>query len=400
MLALAVLGGEGVRQTVLVRPAQEAGATAPAVPMAAAAPLPVGAPLVLVERATARLPVPPGAPSAHAASLAWRVAPGAPPASGELIAVWWAGSRESGPDVRVYLSTLGASGWSEPRAIADRARLAQALGFAVRRIGNAVLHPARDGRLHLFVVATGLGGWAAARVVHLVAADTRADFVVQRVLPLTPLANTSVLVRAQTLERAAGGWWLPAYFELGLKQPWLLGFDANGRFESIVRVGRATTSLQPTLLPLRDGALLAFMRDHGPERRIQWAESTDAGRHWVDRPPLPIGNHDTAVAALTLFDPSASSDPRGRTVIGHLLAHNDTSTPGDTPRSVLRLQVSADGRQWTPGPVIQRAEPGAEFSYPNLLQVGRKVHAVYTHRREGIGHVVFEIESPGGASTR
>lgn len=348
----------------------------------------------LVPRSTARLPVPPGAPSAHAASLAWwsggRPGDAASPGttgSGTLLAVWWAGSRESGPDVRVYLSMLGASGWTAPRSIVDRASLTQALGFGVRRIGNAVVHAAADGRLHLFVVATGLGGWAAGRVVHLEADGPDSAFSVRRVLPLTPLANTSVLVRAQTLARPDGGWWVPAYFELGVKHPLLVGFNARGELESITRIGRSQASLQPTLLRAPDGALIALMRDHGPQRLIQAAESDDGGAHWRDAAPLPFGNRDTAVAAAALHDPAAPGAPP----LAYVLAHNDTDEPGATPRSVLRLQVSRDGRAWSPGPDLQRAEPGAEFSYPNLLQVGSQLHAVYTHRREGIGHVVFDI---------
>jgi predicted neuraminidase len=335
-------------------------------------------------RATARLPIPPGAPSAHAAALAaWSPSAGAAP---QLLAVWWAGSRESGPDVRVFLSRLGPQGWTAPRAIVDRESLGLALGAGVRRIGNPVLHAAPDGRLHLFVVATGLGGWAAGRVAHLVASGPDAPFVPQRLLPLTPLANTSVLVRAQPVPLVDGGWWLPAYFEIGRKVPMALRFAADGTLTGIERIGRSATSLQPTLIPLRDGRLLALMRDHGPERRIQVAEreAGPAGR-WRDLASLPLGNVDTAVAAVSLGG------------AGLVMAHNDTSPPGSTPRSVLRLQHSVDGLAWQPGPVVQQGEPGAEFSYPNLLVLGTQLHVVYTHRREGIGHVVFDLEPAVGS---
>jgi predicted neuraminidase len=377
--------GEGAPQPATL-PRSSGGSGEQATPAALSA-LPLLQPI-----GSARLPVPPGAPSAHAASLAWMADPARPgaPDGGRLLAVWWAGSRESGPDVRVYLSELGPNGWQTPRAVADRESLGRALGFSVRRIGNAVLHPAPDGRLHLFVVATGLGGWAAARVVHLVAAAPERPFEVQRVLPLTPLANTSMLVRAQTVPLADGGWWLPAYFEIGLKYPVLLSFDARGELRSIVRIGRSTTSLQPTLVPLPDGGWRALMRDHGPQRRIQVADSVDGGRHWIDSPALPLSSHDTAPAATALR-------ARDGTLAGYALAYNDTAGAGSTPRSVLRLALSADGRTWQPGPDVQRAEPGAEFSYPNLLQVGERLHVVYTHRRDGIAHQVFGHAAPDAA---
>lgn len=372
-------------------PGAPAARSQPAVPAAPAArPAPPVLP-VLQPVSSARLPVPPGAPSAHAASLAFIADPARPdgPDGGRLLAVWWAGSRESGPDVRVYLSVLGPEGWQAPRAVADRESLGRALGFSVRRIGNAVLHPAGGGRLHLFVVATGLGGWAAARVVHLVAPTPDAPFALQRVLPLTPLANTSMLVRAQTVPLADGGWWLPAYFEIGLKYPVLLRFDAHGELRSMVRIGRSMTSLQPTIVALPEGSWRALMRDHGPQRRIQVADSVDGGLHWVDGPALTLSSHDTAPAAATL----RASDG---TPAGHVLAYNDTAEAGSTPRSVLRLALSADGRSWQPGPDVQRAEAGAEFSYPNLLQVGQRLHVVYTHRRDGIAHQVFAMAEVSG----
>lgn len=96
------------------------------------------------------IPMPPGVPSAHASSLA--AIPG-----DEMLAFWWAGSRESGPDVKIYASRWTDGGWTPPYEVASRSSLGAALGFGIRRIGNPVAWTARDGKINLFVVATGLG---------------------------------------------------------------------------------------------------------------------------------------------------------------------------------------------------------------------------------------------------
>jgi len=176
-----------------------------AVPASAAAP--VAAPLPQLELlSTATIPMPDGVPSAHASTLVTL-------GGGELLAIWWAGSRESAADVAIYASrwidggansverpsaAAGAGGsasadrgapgaWSAARRIVERHELATQLGFGVRRLGNPVAWVARDGRLHLYAVATGPGGWAAARIAHLVSIDRGQTFKAQRVLPLSPL---------------------------------------------------------------------------------------------------------------------------------------------------------------------------------------------------------------------
>ena len=158
--------------------------------------------LTLTELSRSRIPMPQGVPSAHASALA--TLPG-----DRMLAFWWAGSRESGPDVKVYASRWHNGAWSQAWEVASRASLGRALGFGVRRIGNPVAWTDRDSRIHLYVVATGLGGWAASRVAHMVSSDHGASFEVKRVLPMSPLFNTSVLVRTNPVGTADGGWWLP-----------------------------------------------------------------------------------------------------------------------------------------------------------------------------------------------
>jgi predicted neuraminidase len=326
----------------------------------------------LKERSSSTIPMPPDVPAAHASALA--AVPG-----GDLLAFWWAGQRESAPDVRMYLARWRDGRWGPARAIVDRKSLGDALHFGVRRIGNPSAWVAPDGRVHLYLVATGLGGWAASRVVHLVSTDSGENFTVQRVLPLTPLFNTSVLVRTNPVGMADGGWLLPAYFEIGNKYPLIVSFDRQGAPRKVQRIGASVTALQPTLLPVSGSEIRALMRDIGPQRRVQQAVSHDGGDTWEDAPASGIANRDNSVAALRLVGG------------GFVLLHNDSPGEG-SPRQWLRLSTSSDGQRWVPGFDVKRGGTGDEFSYPSVQQVGNQLHVTYTLQRKAIAHHVYDIE--------
>ncbi len=317
------------------------------------------------------IPMPPGVPSAHASTLA--ALPG-----NAMIAFWWAGSRESGPDVKVYSSRMAAGKWSAPREVASRESLGAALGFGIRRIGNPVAWTEPTGKVHLFVVATGLGGWAASRVVHMVSSDLGGTFSVQRVLPMSPLFNTSVLVRTTPVALADGGWWLPVYFELGIKYPMLMAFDAKGEPRSLARIGSRTTTLQPALVASSATEAHAWMRDTSDERRVQYATSSDGGASWQDRPALALGNYNSSVAAHRLT--------RG----GVLMLHNHVDQ-GESGRNVLRMSLSNDAQSWEHVLDVVRGTADEEFSYPALQQIGEELHVTYTSRRQAIAHHVYRI---------
>ena len=327
--------------------------------------------LTLVRRSASVLDTPPGAPSAHASALA--VLPG-----DEVLAFWFAGTRESAPDVRIFSSRWANGAWGPTREVASRASLGKGLGFGVRRIGNPAAWAAPDGTVHLYVVATGLGGWAASRVAHLVSTDRGESYGVRRVLPMSPLFNTSVLVRTTPVGLADGGWWLPAYFELGKRYPLIMSFDPAGEPRWIARIGERATLLQPAVVAVSQTEVRAWMRDASEQRRVQQAVSHDGGANWVDLPPLDLQNENTSVAALKLREG------------GFVMLHN-IGPEGSAARNVLRLSVSDNARDWSHAFEIAAGEPRDEYSYPGVQQVGDELHVTYTDRRRAIAHHVYEI---------
>jgi hypothetical protein len=145
--------------------------------------------------AQGRIPMPEGARAAHASSLL--VMPASSAAA--LTLFWFSGERESGPQVQIVASQLDRAShtWSAPQVVVNRQQMGAQLGFGLRRLGNPVPWRDAQGRTHLFVVATGWGGWAASRILHLRqrGPDSALQFEPVRILPLSWLWNTSYLVR-------------------------------------------------------------------------------------------------------------------------------------------------------------------------------------------------------------
>lgn len=315
-----------------------------------------------------QIPMPDNTPAAHASSL---LAMPKTHAS-SVMAFWFAGSKESAPDIQIAASAFDRTSqqWQSARFVVNRAELGAALGFAVRRLGNPVAWLDAHQRVHLFVVATGLGGWAASRIVHLRQrnSDTKLSFELAGMLPLSWLWNTSYLVRNAPLPLQDGGMVLPVYFELGLKYPVALRFDADGNFLTMVRMSRRTHLLQPTLVMQSEQKWLAFMRDQRPEGKVTVAQTLDAGQHWQDLPDLDLLNPDASVAGLGL-------SPHHM-----LLAHNSSAHS----RNVLDLSQSADGVHWTLLQTLAQGSGNAEFSYPATTWADDSLWISYTDQRKRI----------------
>ena len=335
----------------------------------------------LTRIAHGRIPMPVGTPAAHASSLL--ALPSSHPAT--LMAFWFAGTRESAADVQIAASQFdrATQQWSEAHVVVNREALGEQLGFGVRRLGNPVAWLDAQGRIHLFVVATGLGGWAAARIVHLRQSQSgqaldELSFATVRVLPLSWLWNTSFLVRNAPLALSDGGIVLPVHFELGIKYPVALRFDSSGEFMGLVRISGRRHLLQPTLVPVSASSWLALMRDQRPQGKVAMAQTSDSGQNWVDLPDLALDNPDASVAGLALGP--------GRM----LLAHN--SSPHD--RTLLDLSASTDGRHWVLARALAHGSGADEYSYPALAWADDSLWVSYTDQRKAIAWQRLSVSVP------
>lgn len=326
------------------------------------------------------IPMPPGALAAHASSLL------AMPAgqAAALTLFWFSGERESGPQVQIAASQWSRTRqqWAPARLVVNRHTLGAALGFGVRRLGNPVAWMDTSGRIHLYVVATGWGGWAASRILHLRQSSSgngleELTFEPVRVLPLSWLWNTSHLVRNAPLPLADGGLALPVHFELGFKYPVVLRLDRSGNFLGMARVSQRNHALQPTLLANTPTDWMALMRDERPNGKVLAAQTHDGGRSWSDLPDLALVNPDSAVGGMALAP--------GQLV----LAHNTSAQS----RAELTLSGSADGLDWKQIHAMARGTADDEFSYPAMAWVDGSLWVSYTVDRQRIAWQRFAPSS-------
>ena len=341
----------------------------------------------LVETAQGTIPMPANTPAAHASSLL-----AMPPTSpAQLLAFWFAGARESAPNVQIAMSWFDrtAQVWMPARFVLNRFELGRQVGFGIRRLGNPVAWRDVDGRIHVFVVATGLGGWAAGRIAHMqqvgavagLAAQKPEDFKFEpvRVLPLSWLWNISYLVRSAPMPLADGGMLLPVYFEIGIKYPAALRFGARGEFVGLTRMSMRGDTLQPTVVPLSADVWLAYMRDYSAANRVPVAQTLDGGRTWHDLPDLALANPGSSSVALRL--------PDGRLV----MALN--SLPNS--RRYIDLALSGDGFAWETAVRMERADKRQdEFSYPALAWDGAQLWVSYTDQRRSIKWRRYALQEP------
>ncbi len=395
VLCFAALGVDIAQRAQLSNAAQEpmvvstaaaAIASPRQIPSAAAPTVPAQLP-VFKQLSSGKIPMPANTPAAHASSLLAMPETSA----AQMLAFWFAGDRESAPNVQIAYAWFdrNTQAWVPARFVVNRHVLGQQLGFGVRRLGNPVAWLDGDGRVHLFVVATGLGGWAAGRIVHLqqdvqAAAHTsealaQLSFSPVRMLQLSWLWNTSHLVRSAPLPLADGGMVLPVYFELGIKYPVALRFGPQGQWRGMARMSARGDTLQPTIVPVTPTQWLAFMRDHGQTHKVAVVATDDAGQRWRDLAPLEMTNTGSSVAALRL--------PTGH----YVMAHNKSAGT----RRDMDLSVSSDAVQWTTAAVVENgAQRSDEYSYPALAWDGQALWLSYTDMRREITWRRYSVQSP------
>ena len=171
---------------------------------------------------------------------------------------------------------------------------------------------------------------------------------------------------------------LPVYFEMGIKYPVALRFDAGGAFLGMVRISSRHHLLQPTLLMAEESRWLALMRDQRIDGKVAVSQTLDGGQHWSDLPNLTLHNPDSSVAALALAP-------------GHMfLVHN--SLPKG--RNVLDLSASEDGQKWLLAQTLARGTGQDEYSYPALAWADGSLWVSYTEQRKAIAWQRFSFSAP------
>jgi predicted neuraminidase len=282
-----------------------------------------------------------------------------------LVAAWFGGTRESSPDVSIWLSRLDAAQWTAPVEVANGVQ------DPAKRYPcwNPVLFQPQSGPLLLFFkVGPRPSSWWG---MLMRSDDGGRTWSAPQRLPgdgIGPVKNKPV-------QLANGDLLCPSSTEhVGWRVHFERTPDLGRTWESSgpVNDGKEIGAIQPSLLVHKEGRLQAVGRTTRGKMFEIWSQ--DAGRTWGQMALTALPNPNSGLDAVTLQD--------GR----HLLVYNHTPRG----RSPLSVAVSADGKTWQAALVLED-EPGQEFSYPAVIQArDGLVHITYTWKRQRVKHAVVD----------
>ena len=288
---------------------------------------------------------------------------------GAIVAAWFAGEAEGKPDVSIWTARQVEGKWSAPVKVAEGT---QPDGKRYP-CWNPVLFQPKEGPLQLYykVGPNPVEWWGMLRLSE----DNGKTWGAARRLPagiLGPIKNKPVQLKDGTILSGSS----VEGFKVG--PSWQIHFERsrdNGLTWETVSVEQgqgAPASIQPSLLLLRDGGLMAVGRTKNA--KVFSTVSNDQGSTWSKVELTDLPNPNSGTDAVTLKD--------GR----HLLIYNHTAKG----RSPLNLAISKDGIAWEAAMVLED-EPKAEFSYPAIIQsADGLVHVTYTWKRKLAKHVVID----------
>ena len=299
-------------------------------------------------------------PSCHASTIE--------ATKGGLVAAWFGGTAEKNPDVGIWVARREKDRWTTPEEVAT------GVGFEPDRLPcwNPVLFQPTEGPLLLFYkIGPSPSTWWG---MLMTSDDGGKTWSSPRRLPdgiLGPIKNKPVQPANGDLlcpsSSEAAGWRIHFERTSDLGKTWSVITPAPGADGA-----NPIDAIQPSILFHGKNVLQALGRTRS--KRIFETWSYDDGKTWSPVALTTLPNPNSGTDAVTLRD--------GR----QLLVCN----PVVKGRSPLILAESLDGKNWRAVLVLED-EPGAEFSYPAVIQArDGLVHITYTWKRERIKHVVVD----------
>lgn len=292
--------------------------------------------------------------------------------NGNLIALWFAGSHEGKPDVKIWQSYFDGKSWSVGQDVVSPEIISKDTHRFIKKVGNPVVYKAQDGKLHLFVVSVSIGGWSGSSLNHFISNDLGKTWQKAHKLILTPFINISTLNRTKAIGLSDGGFYLPVYHEFMRTYPEMLRFDKNGKFIEQTRLNSQNTLLQPALLPLSESHAFSYYRNNTRRDKVLYYQETfDGGETWSRLAPTNLENQDSSLVVAEIKPDQ------------FIMLHNIGS------RNRLALAVSKDGKKWVDVYLLENGKPDNEFSYPAIQVHDGLIDILYTWKRNDIKHVRF-----------
>ena len=310
--------------------------------------------------------------------------------NGDILAAWFAGTKEGAPDVAIYSSRLHAGTWSAPAELARADKVA---------CWNPALFHTKDGRLWLYYkYGTHPSTWLGARKFST---DEGLTWSPEEYLPegiLGPIKDKPLILPDGTIVSGSsvenGKWaaWIERSTDSGATWtkfgPITLPDAADIPDAGAIAAGKLVDTptpdepihtkfyppsrttvgiIQPAVVSLGAHHFRFYARGHTKAARIAISDSLDDGKPWSPARLIALPNPNSGIDAVRLED--------GRIV---LIFNNSYNT-----RTPLNLAVSKDGEHFNVFKTLEDA-PG-QYSYPAIIQAANgDLLMTYSWHRETI----------------
>ncbi len=220
---------------------------------------------------------------------------------GRQRAVWYQGSEELRPDVRIWTATFDGARWSPPRPIIDTAETTAGTGRYINRLANTVIFRDSHGDLVLVFAALGpVGGWDGVSLKVARSRDEGETWLPPRNLTTTPIFNFGTNIRGPAVSVEGGLFVLPASHEFAKSFPESILLDEDSRVVGKRRIGISYKGSQP-FVSVRDARnASAFMRVHQAFALL--SRTGDAGASWTEPVQTQAVNDDAPVVIARIKD--------------------------------------------------------------------------------------------------
>ena len=304
---------------------------------------------------------------------------------GELLCVFFGGSREGAPDVEIRLSRKPVGGeWTPPVSVAH----GDEAGSERMATGNPVLFQERRGDVLLFYkvfkpsdgsagfmgrVKTSRDGgftWTEARPVG--------DGLIGPVKNKPIQLDDGTILSPSSTHGSSRGMRVHIERSTDGGKTWKLIGPVNKNPEAKI------SSIQPTLLTYSDGRIQMLCRTASNHGFIAQSWSEDRGLSWSPLKPSILPNNNSGFDAVSLLD--------GRQLLVYNHSTRTQKGMGRKGRGILNVALSNDGFNWEASLILEHLDdPDKQFSYPAVIQTrDGLVHIVYTYHRQTIKHVVLD----------
>jgi predicted neuraminidase len=296
-----------------------------------------------------------------------------------LVSAWFGGTRESDPDVGIWVARHADGKWSKPVEVATGSE-GEEKEYAC---WNPVLFQPENGPLMLFYkVGVNPRLWWGALVTSKDGGRTWSKSRRLGTNNSLPAANRNLLgpVKNKPLQLKDGTILCPSSTENeGWKVHFELTRDLGKTWEVIGPIHDASkfNAIQPSILTYANGHMQILCRSQ--ESVVVQSWSKDGGKSWSAVTATELPNPNAGTDAVTLAD--------GR----QLIVYNHTVRRGPFPsgRAMLNVAISTDGKSWNP--VVTLEKDKSEFSYPAVIQASDgRIHITYTFKRQSVKHAVLD----------